>query len=139
MKNLKKYFSIALSILIPVICTATPAFAKSAVDGDYKDSVTKTFKIIKGVNPVTVTVKKSAAAKSRSTVSIKKAVKVKKAEGKVTYKTNNKKVTVKKGTMLISKGLKKGKTYKVKIIVTAKGNSNYKAKTITKIIKIKVK
>ena len=60
-------------------------------------------------------------------------------QGSVTYKTNNKKVTVKSGTMTVAKGLKKGKTYKVKITVTAKGNNNYKSQKVVKTIKIKVK
>lgn len=139
MKKLKRCLIIILSVLIPAVCAVTTASAKTTVDGDYKDSVTKTFKIIKGVNPVTVTAKKSVKAKSSSTTSIKKVVTVKNAAGKIIFKTNNKKVTVKNGTMKIAKGLKKGKTYKVKITVTAKGNGNYKAKKIVKAIKIKVK
>ena len=70
---------------------------------------------------------------------IKKAVAVTKAQGKVTYKTDNKKVSVRKGTITVAKGLKKGKTYKVKVTVTAKGNSNYSSRKIVKTIKIKVK
>ena len=61
---------------------------------------------------------------------------VSKAQGTVTYKTNNKKVTVKNGIMTVAKGLKKGKTVKVKVTVTAKGNKNYKV--LKKIVTIKI-
>ena len=100
---------------------------------------TKTDKNTKAANPMTVSVKQTITANSKKKTTIKKAVKVKKAQGKVTYSTNNKKVTVKKGALTVAKGLKKGKTYKVKITVTAKGNGNYKSKKIVKTIKIKVK
>ena len=53
----------------------------------------------------------------------------------------NKKITIAKktGKVTVKKGLKKG-TYKVKVIVKAKGNTNYKAsavKTVTFTIRIK--
>jgi L-fucose mutarotase/ribose pyranase (RbsD/FucU family) len=107
--------------------------------GDYEGSIKKAFKINKAANPMTLGYKKSATAKAKAKTTIKKAVVVSKAQGKVTYKTNNKKITVKSGNLIISKGLKKGKAYKVKITITAKGNSNFKSKKITKTIKIKVK
>ena len=107
--------------------------------GVYTGTIVKTFKITKASNPVKITAKKIVTAKAKKKTTIKKAIIVKKAKGKVTYKTNNKKVTVKSGNLIISKGLKKGKTYKVKITITAKGNSNFKSKKIAKTIKIKVK
>ncbi len=57
----------------------------------------------------------------------------------MTYKTNNKKVKVKNGKITVIKGLKKGKTVKVKITVNVNGNDNYHSKKIVKTIKIKVK
>ena len=107
--------------------------------GKYSGMIKKTFKIAKAKNPVTVTVKKSIKAYSKKKTTIKNALTVKKAEGTVVYKTNNKKVVVKKGTMTVSKGFRKGKTVKVKVKITVKGNRNYKTRTITKTVNIKVK
>ena len=67
-----------------------------------------------------------------------KAFKIKNAKGTVTFKKakGNKKITVaKNGKITVKKGLKKG-TYKVKIKVTAAGNSRYKAATKTVTVKI---
>ena len=65
-----------------------------------------------------------------------------KGQGKLTYvkKSGNKKITINKttGKVTVKKKLKKG-TYKVKVAVTAAGNSNYKAVTKTVTFKIKVK
>ncbi len=107
--------------------------------GIYKGKIVKTFKINKAQNPAKVTFKKKVSAKANKKTTIKKAVVVKKAQGKVTYKTNNKKVKVSKGKLIVSKGLKKGKTIKVKITVNIKGNKNYKSRKIGQTIKIKVK
>lgn len=52
--------------------------------------------------------------------------------GKITVNKKNGAITYKKGSY------KKG-TYKVKLKVTAAGNSSYKSKTIVKTVKIKVK
>ncbi len=107
--------------------------------GEYEDEITKTFKISKAENPLNVTVKKSVNAKANKKTTIKSAVKVSKAEGDVSYKTNNNKIKVKNGKLIVSKGLKKGKTYTVKVTVTAKGSSNYKSVSITKKVKVKIK
>ena len=107
--------------------------------GDYTGTITTTFKITKANNPIKVTAKKTVTANSKKKTTIKKAITVKKAQGKVTYKTNNKKVKVKNGKLIVAKGIKKGKTIKVKVTITAKGNSNYKMKKIVKTIKLKVK
>ncbi len=107
--------------------------------GNYKGSVNKTFKINKAANPMTVSYKKSVNAKADKKTTIKKAVTVNKAQGTVTYKTNNKKITVKKGTMTVAKGLKKNKTYAVKVTVNAEGNKNYNSLNKTVTIKVKVK
>ena len=107
--------------------------------GFYNGTVRKTFKITKAKNPMTVTAKKTVTANSKKQTTIKAAVTVKKAQGKVTYKTNNKKVTVSGGKMIVQKGLKKSKTYTVKITVTAKGNKNYNKLSKTVSVKVKVK
>ena len=114
-----------------------PVVTQPVTDKPAAPAVTPTVK--KKTNPIKVTVKKSVKAKAKKKTTIKKAIIVKKAQGKVTYKTNNKKVKIKKGKLIIAKGLKKGKTYKVKITITAKGNKKYKSKKIIKTIKIKVK
>ncbi|MCR5653188.1 MAG: leucine-rich repeat domain-containing protein [Ruminococcus sp.] len=108
-------------------------------EGDYYGTITKTFKISKAKNPMTVVCKKTVTANSKKKTTIKKAVTAKNPQGAVSYKTNNKKVTVKKGTMTVAKGLKKGKTYTVKVTVTAKGNKNYKSGSRTVNVKIQVK
>jgi hypothetical protein len=104
----------------------------------------------KKANPIKVTAKaKTVKAKKLKKKAQKvKALTVKKAQGKVTYKLVKKgtakkiykKLSINKnGVLKIKKGkLKKG-TYKIKIAVTAKGNTLYKGKTITKIVRIKVK
>lgn len=107
--------------------------------GDYTGTITTTFKITKANNPIKVTAKKTVTANSKKKTTIKKAITVTKAQGKVTYTTNNKKVTVKNGTITIAKGLKKGKTISVKVTITAKGNDNYKSKSVTKMVTIKIK
>ena len=107
--------------------------------GGYTGTITKTFRIKKAENPMKVSIKKSVKADSTKKTTIKNAVTVTKAQGKVSYKTDNKKVTVQNGMLTAAKGLKKGKTYKVKITVTAKGNKNFKSSKLVKTISIKVK
>ena len=94
----------------------------------------------------TVTFKYAKVKKKTQSVKAAKAFTVKKAKGKVTYKVakyvtkaakgevkvaSNGKVTVKKGT-------KKG-VYKLKVKVTAAGDANYKAKSKTVTLKVRVK
>ena len=98
--------------------------------GAYEKSITKTYKIAKAKNPMTVKAKKNATIKS--------VVIVKKAQGSVKYKTNNKKINVKSGKLIVKKGLKKNKIYSLKITVSAKGNANYKSESKTVTIKVKV-
>ena len=84
----------------------------------------------------------NAKAKKKTTIKKAKAFTVAKAQGKVTFKkaSGNKKITVgAAGKVTVKKGLKKGKTYKVKVKVTAAGNANYKALTKTVTLKVKVK
>ena len=78
-----------------------------------------------------------------------KPITIKNAKGKVTYKLVksgiNKKIRKlvsinSKGVITINKWKKAKKgTYKIKVSITAAGNSTYQSKTITKTIKIKVK
>jgi hypothetical protein len=87
---------------------------------------------------------KTVKANARKTTkfSAKKAFTVKNAKGKVTYKkkSGNSKVKVaSNGKVTVKKGLKKGKTYKVKVTVKAAGNGDYLAKTKTVTLKVKVK
>ena len=90
----------------------------------------------------TATVKYSKLKKSNQSISKDKALTVSKAQGKVTFSktSGNKKITINKtsGKITVKKGLKKG-SYKVKIKVSAAGNSTYKegSKTVTVTIKIK--
>lgn len=112
----------------------------------FTGTITKTFKITKGVNPIkvkakTVTLKYSKVKKKSQKVAAKTAFTVSSAQGKVTYKkvSGNKKITVaKNGKITVKKKLKKG-TYKVKVKVTAAGNANYAAGSKTVTVKIKVK
>ena len=114
--------------------------------GDYTGTKRLTFKITKANNPITAksktaTVKYSKLKKKNQTVERKNAITVSKAQGSVTYakSSGNKKITVaKNGKITVKKGLKKG-TYKVKIKVTASGNSTYKAKSNTVAVTIKIK
>lgn len=97
-------------------------------------TITKTFKINKAANPLTVKGKTAVVAYSKLknkavTLKIGKVVAfTKKGQGKMTYikKCGNPKITINKNTgkVTIKKGLPKG-TYKVKIKMKAAGNSNY--------------
>ena len=115
--------------------------------GKFTGTVTKTFKINKAKNGMKVSVKaKSVAQKKlkKAKQSISKALKVTGASGKVTYakvkkgssgalsiNKSNAKITIKKGT-------KKG-TYKIVVMVKAKGDANHKAASKTVTVKTKVK
>ena len=102
-------------------------------------------KVLQRNNPVKVKVKKkvfTAKANKKTTLKKKKLFKITKAKGKVVfYRANkDKKFSVKKsGNIVVTKGLKKGKTYTVKVKVIAKGNNVYKKKAVIKKVKIKIK
>lgn len=89
------------------------------------------------------TVKFSKLKKKARTV---KPITVKNAKGKVTYKIvgGNKKskkalkIDAKTGAVKVKKRTRKG-TYKVKVKITAAGNSTYKAKSVTVTISVRVK
>ena len=108
--------------------------------------------ISKAANPMTAKAKKPSLkavklAKKARTIKRTKAITIRKAQGKKTFKlvkvTKKKfkkyfKVAKKSGKITVKKGLKKG-TYKVKIKVTAAGTANYKARTRSVTVPIKVK
>ena len=124
----------------------TAAVAVEGV-GVYQGSLPATFTIAKAAQQpavakaqLTKTVKAKKVKKAKRTTT---KVKVTGAKGKVTYvklKGSSKKLTIGKttGKITVKKGTKKG-TYKIKVKVTAAGNANYAAKSITKTIKVKVK
>lgn len=101
------------------------------------------FSVTKKANPFTVKNKTFKVKGDKKTViNLNKKLKFKNKKGKLTYKkkSGNKLITVsKKGKLTVKKGLKKGKTYTVKISVTDKGNNTYNKKTKTIKIKVKVK
>ena len=110
--------------------------------GSYAGTATATYKIVKAKNTMAAkakaTKKRPAAvslsklAKKSQTLKRSKVIALSKARGKVAYKKTggNKKITISKktGTVTVKKGLKAG-TYKVKVALTAAGNSNYKKAT----------
>ena len=102
------------------------------------------------INPAAQKLKVSAAAKTVKAKALKKKaqnttkVAVSGAKGKVTYvkvaKGSSKKLTINKktGKIKVAKKTKKG-TYKIKVKVTAAKTKNFKAATVTKTIKVRVK
>lgn len=100
--------------------------------------------IVKRANPMTVKAKAcSAKAKKNTTIKKAKAFTIKNAKGTVTFKksSGDKKISINKktGNITVKKGLKKGKTFKLKVKVTAAGNTAYKAGSKTVTVKIKIK
>ena len=105
----------------------------------------------KKANPVKVTVNNTtvSAKKLESKKQTVKPITVKDAKGTVevvkvksgTTSKIYKKITVNKktGAITFSKGKYAKKTYNIKLKITAKGNSKYKAKVITKTVTVKVK
>ena len=102
-------------------------------------------KVIQRNNPVKVKIKKkffTAKANKKTTFKKSKIFKITKAKGKVVFyrASKDKQFSVKKnGNLVVAKGLKKGKTYTVKVKVVAKGNTTYKKKSIIRKVKIKIK
>jgi hypothetical protein len=117
----------------------------TGLNGYAGSTKTFTFKVTKADQPLKASGKKVTVknvSKANQTIKAKNAYSVSKAEGKVTYKkTSGKgKITVNKssGKITVKKGLKAG-TYKVKVKITAAGNSNYKSGSKTVTVKITVK
>ncbi len=104
----------------------------------------------KTANPIKVTVKAKTlkAKKLKKKKLTVKAITVKKAKGKITYKIIKKGTTAKifkkisinkKGVITFKKGKYAKKTYKIKVQITAAGNSKYKKKSLSRVIKVKIK
>lgn len=122
---------------------AAASEAKAQVDQLKKDL--ETAKAAQGLaeNPMTVKAKavKAKAAK-KTTIKKAKAFTVKGAKGKVTFAkvSGNAKITVaSSGKVTVKKGLKKGKTYKVKVLVCAAGNKSFAPAVKTVTLKVKIK
>jgi C1A family cysteine protease len=106
---------------------------------------------VKKANPIKVTVKKKTVKlkKLKKKAQKVKAITVKNAQGKVTFKLVKsgiakkirKLVKINSNGVITIKKWKKAKkgTYKIKVKITAAGNINYNAKTITKTVKVKIK
>ena len=114
-------------------------------------STNETVPVEKKANPVKVIVN-NATVSAKKLASKKQTVKpitVKDAKGQVevvkvksgTTSKIYKKIAVNKktGAITFSKGKYAKKTYNIKLKITAKGNSKYKAKVITKTVTVKVK
>lgn len=109
-------------------------------------SAKASFKIVKAANPMRAAAKSSRntiryalVQKANQTIKKSKAFSVSKAKGNVTFrkKSGNSKITVsKKGLITVKKGLGAG-TYKVKVLVKAAGNANYKA--ASKVVTLKIR
>ena len=111
---------------------------------NHMGTATATFKINKIAQKMTATaktktVKVSKVKKAKQTVA---PITVKNAQGTKVFKkasgSNKLTVNAKTGKVTVKKGTKKG-TYKCKVKVTAKGNTNYKAMTKTVNVTVKVK
>ena len=108
--------------------------------------IEKLAKLQKKANTLSVKAKKPSVKfaklkKKKQSLALKKWATVSNAKGAVSFKKTkgNKKITVaKNGKITLKKGLKKG-TYKIKIQVTAAGNTEYNASVKTVTVKIKVK
>ena len=117
--------------------------------GNYTGQIKKTFTIAKADNPVKVsiaskTIKFANVKKKAQTV---KAITVSGVQGALACKLTSVPAALKKfvkisdkGVITISKWAKAKKdTYSLKVSITAKGNANYKSKTLNKTVKITVK
>lgn len=122
--------------------------AKVTVNGTYKGTVTKEFKITQAKNPMKVTrVNKTYKVKNlKKKAKSFKAIKVSGQKGTVTYTAKAANAKSKKalkfnkktGKITVKKKTKKG-TYKMTITVTDKGNANYAKSVVKKTVTVKVK
>ena len=126
--------------------SVSPANADGKIiksDGKAYQENQTTPKVNKKTNTIKVTAKTvKAKAKKKTVIKKEKAFTIKKAVGKVTFSksSGDKKITISKaGKITVKKGLKKGKTFKLKVKITAAGNDKYNKKTLTKTVKIKIK
>ncbi len=97
-------------------------------------------KKVKNTMTVKVVNKTFKAKKLKKKAQTFKALKVTKAQGKVTYKVTkkNSKLKFKNGKVTVKKKTKKG-TYKIKVKITAAGDKTHNSASVTKTIKVKVK
>ncbi len=119
-------------------------YSKAPASKASDTTVKKSANTIK-VTAKTKTIKAKKLKKKKQTV---KAITVKNAQGKVTYKIVKKGTTFKiykkvkinkKGVITFKKGKYAKKTYKIKVKITAAGTDKYNKKAVTKTIKVKVK
>ena len=116
----------------------------SAAKAAQKAAESKAAKASSGLKANTMTVKaKTIKSSTKKNKTFKKATAftVKKAKGKVTFTkvSGNAKITVTKaGKVKVKKGLKKNKTYKVKVLVYAAGNKAYAPVMKTVTLKVKI-
>ena len=113
-------------------------FSKPAAVVPQKAANTLTLKAKK---TTTVKIKYKKLRKRTQAFNISKVLTVSRAQGNVTYTkvSGNKKITVSPtGKVTVKKKLKRG-TYKIKVNVTAAGNTRYNAMTKTVVFKVKVK
>ncbi|MBQ5398296.1 MAG: hypothetical protein IIU14_02540 [Ruminococcus sp.] len=129
----------------PIVINPQPTENKPTTPTVVKPTVKKK------ANPINVTVKTKTikAKKLKKKTQEVKVITVKNNQGKVTYKLVKSGITKKirklvsinkKGAITIKKWKKaKVGTYKIKVGITAKGNSKYKPKTLIKTVKIKLR
>lgn len=127
------------------------AAEKYAKDNEFKFVKLTPPKKIKQANTLKVSAKTKAvkAKKLKKKKQTVKPLSIKDAKGAVNVTKVKKgsaakifkkiKVNKKTGAITIKKGKYAKKTYKIKLKITAKGNSDYNSKTLTKVVKIKVK
>ena len=115
----------------------------TAENNGVKESVKLTV-VNKEANTLKVSVK-AVTAKSKKTTKISKskAFKISNPQGALSFikKSGDKKITINKksGAIIVKKGLKKNKTYKLKVKVNAAGTYKYKPAKKTVTVKVKVK
>lgn len=115
----------------------------TAENNGVKESVKLTV-VNKEANTLKVSAK-AVTAKSKKTTKItkSKAFKISNPQGALSFikKSGNKKITINKksGAITVKKGLKKNKTYKLKVKVNAAGTYKYKPAEKTVTVKVKVK
>lgn len=109
--------------------------------GCYTGTIKKTFRIVKGINPMKVSWKSFLTAYSYKNSTFKNTIKVKNVQGKVRYKKtlgSSKKINVdsKTGIITVNSGLKEGYIYYIGIKITASGNKKYNSKSKNIIIEV---
>ncbi|MBR1731439.1 MAG: Ig-like domain-containing protein [Ruminococcus sp.] len=135
--------TVSSSGVVTAKAAGTATITITATAGDKSATATAKVTVTKNANTMTVKAKAvTASAKKNTSFAKAKFATVSKAVGKVTFKkaSGDKKITITSaGKLTVKKGLKKGKTYSVKIKVTAAGSAKYAAATKTITVKVKVK